>query len=100
MTPDELETFVRLKAFVMLANTFRFVRMLFLPLILGCTPKKNALEILKLKLRFVGPLALFLRIPGGRSLTTPSRLSSLPVVMLYHFGPVRAIVLVKKIPSG
>ena len=85
----------------MFANTFRLVLALFvLPLVFGAAPKKNAFEILKLKMSCAGPLPLFLGIPAGRSLTMPSRLSSLPVVMLYHFGPVRAIVLVRKRPDG
>ena len=92
---------MRLNAFVMFANTFRFVRVaLPLPLLSGGALKKNAFEILKLKLRVFGPLPLFRGTPGGRSLMTPSLLSSIPVVMLYQLGPIMDIVPVKKIPKG
>src|SRR5687768_636515 len=85
----------------MFANTFRFVRVpLFLPLLSSGEPKKNAFEILKLKLRVFGPLPLFRGTPGGRSLMTPSLLSSLPVVMLYQLGPAMDIAPVKKTPKG
>ena len=101
ITPDILPTLVRLNAFVMFAKTFRFVRApLPFPLLFGGAPKKNAFDTLKLKVRVFGPLPLFRGTPGGRSLTTPSLLSSLPVVTLYQLGPAIDIVPVKKIPEG
>src|SRR2546425_11911261 len=84
----------------MLAKTFRFrVRFPF-PLPPDDLTKKNAFEILKLKLRVLGPAALFRGMPVGRSLTTPSRLSSVPVETLYQLGPTSAIVPVKNTCIG
>src|SRR5262245_12566370 len=95
-----LAILVRLNALVMFTNTLR-LRVLF-PFLFPCdgVPRKNAFEILKLKVRVFGPGLLFRGTPGGRSLTIPSRLSSLPVVMLYQLGPIIDMVPVQNSPKG
>src|SRR5438093_13004073 len=87
-----LATLGRLNALVIFAKTLRFRALFPFPLFRGEAAKKNAFEILKLKVSVAGPGPLFRGTPGGRSLTMPSRLSSFPVVMLYQLGPTIDIV--------
>src|SRR5688572_24176811 len=82
ITPEGGHQLIVLKALVMLANRLTFVRVPPVRPPAGASPKKNALEILKLKLRTFGRSPLLRGTPGGRSLIIESRLSSLPVVML------------------
>jgi len=76
ITPLGVPRLTVLNALLMFAKTFRLDALFLL------CPIRNALEILKPTPRYVGPILLRRRIPGGRSLITPSPLSSLPVVML------------------
>src|SRR5437870_3670401 len=100
ITPDMLAILVRLNALVMFTKTLRLRGLFPFPFPCDDAPKKNAFEILKLKVRVFGPGALLRGMPRGRSLTIPSRLSSLPVVMLYQLGPTIDMVLVRNSPKG
>src|SRR5213593_27092 len=95
-----LAIFVRLNALVIFIKTLRLRGLFPLPFPCDDVPKKNAFEILKLKVTVFGPGALLRGMPEGRSLTIPSRLSSLPVVMLYQFGPTIDMVSVRNSPKG
>src|SRR5688572_5796899 len=76
ITPLGVPRFTVLNALFIFANTLRFDAPLRL------LPIRDAFEVLKPTLRYVGPILVSRRIPGGRSFVMPSPLSSRPVVML------------------